>query len=219
MLSKDEVADGTAPKAVSDTKEGDVRVGRLVMRGKTCEVKAAEPKEAKFNRRTYQNQAGHANGIDREFMNKLYNPEDRPIGGAPPTGFDAHMQHGMAGQYPLGTLPMGYYHPHHPGIPGGYMQPVYAPIQTMHNSQDDGNMFPPVVPTHMDGNSGYYVNGGHGGMHPHLYYQPQYMHPAYAAHQTVQNASQNGRSAMQRTAPGIPNKEGNVQQKAKSQST
>ena len=215
--------------AFSDGKSGP-RVGRLVMRGKACEVKAAEPKESRSTRRVYPNQAvtgasGWGASVDRRFVPKAYGQEDRPAASGQGGHYDPqHMNSAMHGHYPMGAVPMGYYPHHHPAIhgAGGYMAPMYAPMAPMHPTHHgDGNaQHQALMAAHMDVNpADYFVQAA---AHLNPYYHPHMVHQAHSAHtvahptvqhQQLYNTANNfpspgpTTSVMQPAAPGLPAKE------------
>ena len=209
-------------KLTADPNDSGVRIGRLIMRGKTCEVKAAEPKESKSTaRRAYQTQAAiagtRAGTMDPRLMNKAYNlAEGRQA--VPPHqmgAYDPSMQYG----YAMGAMPTGYYHPSM-GVYDGYVHPMYAqPMQAMYPAQpEDGSNQAPLVGTPMDSQQA---------IHPNAYYNPYMMYPFYHAQTENQNSAHNyngssaytyssaagSSSVMQPATPGIAPKESSTTSK------
>lgn len=140
-------------------------VGRLVMRGKTCEVKAAEPKFSRSNRRSYQNQGGPSTtGPPRRFVEKAHPQPNSHANYAPgpgaPHATPFHDPHYMAANQYAMVNPSYYPAYHHPGIHHGaaayHPSPMYAPFAPtapMHG-HNDGLYHPYVVPligTHVEG--------------------------------------------------------------------
>lgn len=142
-----EVANGLLNMGQSEDESGDAkadqsrktgRVGRLVMRGKTCEVKAAEPKFSRSqNRRPYQNQGGTSAagpaGPVRRFVEKAYPQPNTHASHGPvvPHATPFHDHHYMvANHYPM--VSPSYYPPYHPamyhGAAGYHPAPMYAPV-------------------------------------------------------------------------------------------
>lgn len=200
-------------------------VGRLIMRGKTCEVKAAEPKESsRPNHRGYKNQGGPGM-TNKRFANKMY-----PHGGYPPQvvphGSPYHDPHYVAGpQYNMGS-PTPYYHGYHPGMYHGgaayHPAPMpYAPMghtipmhsydgvqQAYTQSAFAAPMEGSHVPPYMDGAHEGYAYG------PHVQMAQYPPHVGVNSHHHLTNpangefvASGNTSSAMHPAAPGLPTKD------------
>lgn len=138
------------------------RVGRLVMRGKTCEVKSAEPKESSRSNRRYQNQGGSgSNGgaaPNRRFVDKAsYPPQQQgnhltaAAHAVPYHDPHQHMAVAHHHQHPLANP--AYYPAYHPsmyhGTAGYHPAAMYAPgvahATSMH-VPNDGIHLQPVVP-------------------------------------------------------------------------
>lgn len=99
----------------SDVSDGPL-VGRLNMRGKTCEVKAAEPKESARNNRG--SGRGNVNGAARRFPSQK--------NGLPGGRHDYYQYE----QHPGAAIPHQVYsqpEPHYAGPAAGYGYPMYAP--------------------------------------------------------------------------------------------
>lgn len=191
--------DGTAEDADAPL------VGRLVMRGKTCEVKAAEPKESSRSyRRNYQNnQSGFQNqgggsSAAGQFGDKPYN-STAPVGDRQPIVQqhhaapypDHHSHHYMAGHHHHPA----YYPAYHPGmylgVAAGFnpAPPMYSPMA--HGAPaavPDGHPLPhhpqPYVPqvvtTHVEGAPhGSFMQTPHNAAgHPYAYgHHPAHMMP------------------------------------------
>jgi hypothetical protein len=219
---QDEEANGAA--AVSN--DGQC-VGRLVMRGKTCEVKAAEPKDASRSaRRGYQNPGFGAGNPNRRFGDKAYG--ERPVN-APHLGayHDPHYMAGHGHQYPMMSPP---YYPayHHPGFyhaGGGYHPgPFYPPVQSGDRQQPavpTQPIVPPSVASHVEATQYPYMDPSQlevGTGHHYAYEQPQ-IYPAYPLHAEAHVHAKGQQfagpyampgpssSVMHPAAPGIPSKE------------
>jgi hypothetical protein len=152
LLNTRQDEEGNGAATVSNDGQ---RVGRLVMRGKTCEVKAAEPKDAsRYARCGYQNTGYGVASPNRIHGDKTYGSHgaERPVN-SPHMGayHDPHYMSGHGQHYSMMSPP---YYPtyHHPGIyhaSGGYpVGPVYP---TMGNAtgvvpMPGGDTNQPVVP-------------------------------------------------------------------------
>jgi hypothetical protein len=192
-------------KAQESTKTPRVR--RLVMRGKTCEVKAAEPKFSRSHRRSYQDQGGSSSTDPaRRFVEKAYpqpNSHANHTPGAPhATPFhDPHyMAHMATNHYPM--VSPSYYPPYHPGIYHGFAgyhpAPMYAPFAPTApvQGQNDGLHHPyvaPLIATPVEGaHVAPYMEAAaaaqeHGYVYPAAAYgHPQMMPEAYHPHPGMQ---------------------------------
>lgn len=221
------MGDGEREREVgaAETVENAPRVGRLVMRGKTCEVKSAEPKESsRPNRRSYQNQ-GPGGSNNRRFVDKGYSQPNHPI--PVPVAGPYHDPHYMAGhQYPMVAPP--YYAAYHPGVyhggAGYHPAPMYAPVPhaaAMHGSDGLPQPYaaPGVVPAVESGHIApyTYMEGSHETGHYYAAYgHPQTMQAAYPPHVHAQPpksapatfpAAAPPSSAMHPAAPGLPTKD------------
>jgi hypothetical protein len=196
------------------------RVGRLVMRGKTCEVKAAEPKESsRPTRRVYQNQGG-MNGANKRFVNKDYDQGVYPQGILHPGAY--HDPHYMPGhQYPIVTPP-SYYPVYHPGMyhanayhpasvqytPVGHAAPMHDGLHQAYSASGVAMEGAHAVP-YMEGahDAGAYALYGHTQMmqaYPHqLGVNGHPSKPANGEYVAPGATS----SVMHPAAPGLPNKE------------
>lgn len=204
-------------KAPEESADGP-RVGRLVMRGKTCEVKAAEPKEAsRSNRRGYQNQGGSSGAPKR--YDKAY-PQAGRQPSLPPVS-QYHDPHYMAGhQYPM--VSPSYYPAYHPGMyheaAAYHPATMYAPVAhnaPVHNEGFNQSFGSPMLASHVNGvpyaeapqeiGHGYAAYG-----HPHMVQQGYPVHPNVYA-QPVQGgehpAPRTSSSVMHPAAPGLPTKD------------
>lgn len=125
--------------AKADQSTRTARVGRLLMRGKTCEVKAAEPKFSRSqNRRPYQNQGGANNtgpvGPARRFVEKAYPQPNSHAnhGPAVPHATPFHDPHYIAATNHYPMVSPSFYPPYHPGVyhgaAGYHPAPMYAPV-------------------------------------------------------------------------------------------
>jgi RNA recognition motif-containing protein len=219
---EDENGDGKAEDATKAP-----RVGRLVMRGKTCEVKAAEPKDSssRSNRRGFQNQGGSTGTANsRRFVEKVY-PQQATQGASAP---QINPYHYMGGHhYPMASP--SYYPGYNPGMyqgaAGYHTAPMYSPVA--HNSVNGDGLHHPYVPiaTPIEGaHVAPYMEGVHEHGHAYnaaAYGHPQMIHQVYyphAMHPQAPTASHpqaagtyptpgTPASAMHPTAPGLPNKD------------
>ena len=197
-----------------ESGDDEPRVGRLVMRGKTCEVKAAEPKES-----TRSNRRGHPT-VRRAVPQKNLAPGDhyhhhQPVAPAPHYASGPHDPHYAAS--PAGHVyPMyapGYYPAYHPGVYGGgaYVPapaPMYAPmphavpVPVENPALYGAPIEASPAPVYMEQNGSYplaYVTHA-----PMMY--PAYPGPAESAHM-IYPAPGEPISAMQPAAPGLPTKD------------
>ena len=199
--------------------ENDPRVGRLVMRGKTCEVKAAEPKESsRLNRRI--NQASRRPPQKDAMPNGLYHQATV----IPPPQYysGTHDPHYAAPPSPGHAYPMyapGYFPAYHPAMhQGGAFVPasMYAPVPAaavpvpvpMENPQ----LYAAPLPGPVEGNPGPVNFMEQNGSYPVAYApHPYMMQPAYPPPGTevapITSISPPGAplSTMQPAAPGLPN--------------
>lgn len=106
------------------------KVGRLVMHGKTCEVKAAEPKDGSNRRWRCQPRSPGSQSFNPPLTDPLVQqpPYAMPAGSVPFAADDGSSsvnrgEGAVGGPYP----PVGgmYYYP--PGVVPGYMAPMYYP--------------------------------------------------------------------------------------------
>ena len=207
------------------TGEENPRVGRLVMRGKTCEVKAAEPKEAsRFNRRGYSN-TRKSSPQKHAMPNGLYHqpaafPAPQYFSGPPNPHYAAPPSPGHA----YAMYAPGYYPAYHPAMYGGNAYfpappPVYGSVSDaavpVPVPVDSPQVNPPPSSAPVEGSPGA-INMEQNGIYPVSYSPPLYMvHPAYLpgteggvpmSHMSPSGAPL---SAMQPAAPGLPNKDEN----------
>ncbi|CAB9501475.1 RNA-binding protein Musashi homolog [Seminavis robusta] len=184
------------------------RVGRLVMRGKTCEVKAAEPKEASRSaRRGYQNQ-GFGGGTPNRRYDKPFTspggvggqggaPHHVPMGAHPSVAayHDPHYMVGHHHHYPMMAPPYYPAYHHHPGMynGAGYHQPapslyapMTAPVHDGHHPVVQQPIVPPAgVDAHLEGPAGPFVEPHQDAHHLAYGQQPHegMMHPPYPGQQ------------------------------------
>jgi len=151
------------------------RVGRLEMRGKTCEVKAAEPKETRPNRRSYApsatafpNSGAGAGFVDRLSHRKLVSHEDVPpasisvdgstVGSTRAASSCDDVSNGGGGGVPVlasaqPAAPAGYHH-HFPqdingtgpDIHGASFYPALVGFPAVQGGRHVGPMYNPMVP-------------------------------------------------------------------------
>jgi hypothetical protein len=212
--------------AASEDSTNAPRVGRLVMRGKTCEVKTAEPKESsRSNRRSFQNQGGSSGAPNRRFVDKSYSQ-----GGHPPSVPHAnpyHDPHYMAGYHYHMVVSPSYHPDYYPGMyheaAGYHPAPMYAPVAHTGQVHDDGlhqPYVPPVIATPVNGALGApYMEAPQGTGHAYAAYgHPHMMQPVYPTYSNMYDqpahtlqgaypAPGTPSSVMQPAAPGLPTKD------------
>lgn len=208
--------------AETTTNSKGPRIGRLVMRGKTCEVKAAEPKES--SRPSRRSQGDSSGATNRRFAEKVY-----PQGSLPPNAAHLgayHDPHYMAGHhYPMVSPP--YYPSYHPGIyhggAGYHPGAMYAPVAHSADGLHHGYVPSGATPTDgayvMDGaNIAPYMEGSYEPGHAYAYGHPQMMQAAYPPHLGTHSyapkpgpagypAPGTPSSVMHPAAPGLPTKD------------
>ena len=209
--------------------EDDPRVGRLVMRGKTCEVKAAEPKESsRLNHRVHQ---AYRRASQKDAMPKgLYHqaaaiPPHQYYTGTYDPFYAAPSSPGHA--YPM--YAPGYYPAYHPAMYGGgtYFpapSPMYAPVPAatmpvpvpVPVPVDSPPLYAAPLPGPIEGSPAGPVNTEQNGSYPAAYApNPYMMQPAYpppggeVAPMTYMAPPGAPPSVMQPAAPGLPNKDEN----------
>jgi RNA recognition motif-containing protein len=211
LLNMKESVEGEGEVLSAEANANGPRIGRLVMRGKTCEVKAAEPKEStRPNRRGFQNQPGGAN---RRFVDKAY-----PQGGLHPPSVPHHHHpgvyhdpHYMAGHhYPMVSPP--YYPAYHPGMyhgGAGYhtAAPMYAPVAhaapPVHANEGLHQAY--AAQGMVDGAAIPYMEGAHEAGHAYVPYGPPQVLAYPAGYVAPTPAAPS--SAMHPAAPGLPTKD------------
>jgi len=183
------------------------RVGRLIMKNKPCEVKAAEPKESRAPRRPFvpsggvgMNRFGTGVGMERRSysMNSMYMPPDHSNGTdmfsmghpfPPAQGYNPEMPTVMSGGYHVMAPNPGYFPPM-VGMGGnpGYAAPIYSSMPggppvvqgggEGHTAAHTAHLpIPPLFGAHMEGTGG--GTEGPPAPMPHGYYPPYMSAPPH----------------------------------------
>lgn len=174
------------------------RVGRLVMRGKTCEVKAAEPKETRPSRRPFIPGAGVPVANNTRYVDSNLHRSFKMFGHDESAAAIAGMTGGppstMGYPFPLmaqemnGIVPAmapSFYQPA-PGFNAGSMGHMYNPMPPLmsHGEAPAGHpagVAVPLMGTHIDG-PGVYMDATQGEVHPPPhppnYWFTQMLHPS-----------------------------------------